>query len=135
MRQEVWEAAQAGERALHSLYEVENKLESAGSWGMLDMLGGGFVSSMIKRSKLGDAQALMNDAQQNLKAFERELKDITIDLELDVDIDDFLSFADVFMDNFFADYLVQRKIDKAKKQTQDAIRLVESLLDALRRAQ
>lgn len=135
MRQEVWEAIQAGEQALSSLQDVKNRLESAGSWGIFDLLGGGFVASMIKRSKLEDAQSLMHRAQRDIKAFERELKDITIDLDLQVDIDDFLSFADVFMDNFFADYLVQRKIDKAKKQTEDAIKLIRSLLNALRQAQ
>lgn len=135
MRQEVWEAIQAGEQALSSLQDVKSRLESAGSWGIFDLLGGGFVASMIKRSKLEDAQSLMHRAQRDIKAFERELKDITIDLDLQVDIDDFLSFADVFMDNFFADYLVQRKIDKAKKQTEDAIKLIRSLLNALRQAQ
>lgn len=135
MRQEVWEAIQAGEQALSSLQDVESRLESAEGWGIFDLLGGGFVASMIKRSRLEDAQSLMRRAQRDIKAFERELKDITIDLELQVDVDGFLSFADVFMDNFVADYLVQRKIDKARKQTEDAIRLIRSLLSALRQAQ
>lgn len=135
MRREVLEAVQTGERALASLHDVEHELESAGGWGIFDMLGGGFITSMMKRSRLEDAQKCMRTAQRDLKAFERELKDITIDLELGIDIDDFLGFADLFMDNVFADYLVQRRIKQAQKQTKDAIRLVESLLTAIRRAE
>lgn len=135
MRREVLEAVRAGEQALASLHDVESKLESAGGWGLFDMLGGGFVSGMMKRSRLEDAQSLMRAAQRDLKTFERELKDITIDLDLGIDIDDFLGFADLFMDGVVADYLIQRRIKQAQKQTKDAIRLVESLLTALRRAQ
>ncbi len=135
MRREVLEAVRAGEQALDSLHDVEHELDSAGGWGIFDMLGGGFIAGMMKRSKLKDAQSLMRAAQRDLKAFERELRDITIDLELDVDVDGFLGFADLFMDNVFADYLVQRRIDQAKGQTEDAIRLVESLLEAIRQAE
>ena len=47
-KQEIREALGAGARALTSLREAQEKLESARKWGIADLLGGGFVIDMIK---------------------------------------------------------------------------------------
>ena len=68
-----------------------------------------------------------------MERFERELRDVTLYANLDLDTGGFLAFADMFMDNVFADYLVQRKISQAKKQVGAAVDQVESIVGALRR--
>jgi len=133
MKIEMEQAIAAGERALHSLRAAQSRLESAGNWGLFDMLGGGMLASMIKRSKMGDASEYIEDARQDLRAFERELQDVSLTMDIGLDTEGFLAFADMFMDNFFADYLVQRQIAQAKKQVDHAIRQVESIVGALRR--
>ena len=62
MRREMKEAIDAGERALSSLGSAQEKLNSAGNWGIFDILGGGLFSTMIKRSKMDDAQRLIEEA-------------------------------------------------------------------------
>ena len=52
MRNEMREAILAGERALSSLRSAQEKLNSAGNWGLLDMFGGGMFSTLIKHSKM-----------------------------------------------------------------------------------
>lgn len=59
MKREMQEAVQAGERALQTLYAARDKLRSARNWGIFDMLGGGFISDLVKHSKMNDASALM----------------------------------------------------------------------------
>ena len=61
------------------------------------------------------------------------LRDVTLCANLNLDTGGFLAFADMFMDNVFADYLVQRKISQARKQVGEAVRQVESIVGALRR--
>lgn len=90
-------------------------------------------STIMKRSKMDDAQQLMEAAKSDLKRFQRELKDVNIPLDLRMEVGSFLSFADFFFDGFVADYLVQSKISEAKEQVSDAIIRVEQILDELKR--
>lgn len=133
MRREMKEAIDAGERALRSLHNAQEKLNSAGNWGLFDMFGGGLFSTMMKRSKMDDATRLMEDAKRDLKQFQRELRDVNVPLDLKMEVGSFLSFADFFFDGFVADYLVQSKISDAKEQVSDAIIRVEQILNELKR--
>ena len=133
MRREMKEAMDAGERALSSLRKAQEKLNSAGNWGLFDMFGGGLFSTIMKRSKMDDAQQLMEAAKTDLKRFQRELKDVNIPLDLRMEVGSFLSFADFFFDGFVADYLVQSKFSEAKEQVSDAIIRVEQILNELKR--
>ena len=133
MRMELAQAIDAGERALTSLRDAQHQLDSAGNWGLFDMLGGGTFTSMVKHMKLGGASDCMEQARRDMERFERELRDVTLYANLDLDTGGFLAFADMFMDNVFADVLVQRKISQAKKQVGAAIDQVESIVGALRR--
>ena len=133
MRREMKEALDAGERALSSLRNAQEKLNSAGNWGLFDMFGGGLFSTIMKRSKMDDAQQLMEAAKTDLKRFQRELKDVNLSLDLRMEVGSFLSFADFFFDGFVADYLVQSKISEAKEQVSDAIVRVEQILNELKR--
>ena len=133
MRREMQEAIIAGERALSSLRSAHEKLNSAGNWGLFDMFGGGLFSTIMKRSKMSDAQNLMEIAKSDLLRFQRELKDVNIPLDLRMEVGSFLSFADFLFDGFVADYLVQTKISDAKTQVSDAIYKVERILNELKR--
>ncbi len=130
-RREIMEAVNAGKQALQSLNAAREKLNSATNWGIFDMLGGGFFSTMIKHSKMEDSSELMEQAKRNLQVFQRELRDIQVSLDLRMEISSFLSFADFFFDGLVADYLVQSKIAEAREQVQDAIDHVKSLVEHL----
>lgn len=131
-KQEIDEAIRAGNKALISLRLAQEKLSSAKNWGILDILGGGLVTNMIKHSKINDASSYIKEAKDNLRIFQRELKDISDFTDLGIDIGSFLSFADFFFDGFIADYMVQTKISDAKDKIDEAIRKVESLLRELK---
>ena len=126
------ELQEAGERALRSLQAAQDKLDSANNWGIFDMLGGGFIASLVKHSKMDEAKADMEDAKYDLKAFQRELKDVQIPMDMKMDVGEFLSFADYFFDGFVADYLVQSKISDAREQVDNAIDMVENILEDLK---
>lgn len=132
MKREMKEAMNAGEQALRSLREAREKLGSAKNWGIFDMLGGGFITDLVKRSKMDDAAGLMEQAKYDLQVFQRELKDVHIPVDMRMEISGFLSFADFFFDGLVADYLVQNKIAEAQEQVEDAICHVEHILADIR---
>ena len=93
MKQEVREARAAGIRALNSLRQAQRCLDSARGWGVLDILGGGLITNLVKHSKLSDAQRCIDQAQYDLDAFRRELADVNLPY---AEIDGVLTFADFF---------------------------------------
>ena len=129
---EIQEAIQAGERALTSLRKAEEKLTSASNWGLWDIFGGGLISGIAKHSKMNEATTYLEDAKRNLTVFKKELSDVNGTYNLQLEIGEFLSFADFFFDGFIADYLVQTKINNAKQQVHEAIRSVSAIVGQLK---
>lgn len=130
-RKERREAIEAGERALESLRDAQNDLNSARLWGLFDMFGGGFFSTMIKRSRMDNARNHMEQAKRDLRRFSKEVHDVDMMCDLDFDCSGFLHFADYFFDGFLADFLVQGKINQAREQIEDAIDQVEYVMGQL----
>ena len=110
------EAIDAGYRAINSLKTARDNLNSAKNWGLLDMFGGGFFSTMLKHSKIDQARQNMEQA-----------------CDLNINIGDFLSFADYFFDGFVADWMVQDRINNARYQVEEAIRRTEYIISQLQR--
>ena len=131
MKKEVQEAIRAGEQVLQSLYYASEKLENAGKWGIFDMFAGGFFSSYMKHSRIKEAEALLEQAKIELQLFQRELNDVGEALHLQIEIGDFLTFADFFLDGFITDYLVQSKISDAREDIELGILHVKTILDEL----
>jgi len=127
------EAIEAGERALRSLRDARSSLGSARGWGIVDMLGGRGLSGLMKHVKIGDAKSSLNRAKADLDHFSRELSDVRDIQGLDIEIGDFLTFADFFFDGFLADIMVQSKIRQAQDKIDVAIDRVEALLVRLRK--
>lgn len=132
IEKEMREAIQAGENALYSLQAAREELQKAGNWGIVDLLGGGLITSLIKHSKMDNASRLMENAKYDLKRFQKELRDVTVNTNLSIDCSDFLTFADFFWDGIIADWLVQSKINDAKSQVDEAIAQVEQILRNLK---
>ena len=93
LEKEKREAVKAGERALASLKSAKSKLDEAKSWGVVDILGGGIVSSLIKRSKMDDANAYMEQAKRDLAGFGKELRDVEALSKMTRLFYDFASFS------------------------------------------
>ena len=129
---EIREAIEAGERALVSLRRADEKLSSARTWGIIDLIGGNFFSGMLKHSRLAGASRCIEDAKVDLRKFQRELDDVQGLDYINVDIGEFMSFADFFLDGFIVDFMVQQKISDARRQVNSAITRTEFLLAQLR---
>jgi hypothetical protein len=129
---EIDEAIKAGEALSYALGRVQDSLRSAGNWGTWDILGGGMVSTMIKHSKIDDAQREINNARSLINRFHRELQDIGENMILNIEIGSFLTFADYLFDGLFVDLAVQSKIRKAQNKVDITMHKVSIVLKDLR---
>ena len=129
---EIREAIVAGERALKSLYKAKEKLQKAGNWGLFDMFGGNTFSGLMKHGRISEAKRCIEEANRNLRVFQKELRDVNVALDLQIDIGGLLSAFDFLFDGLIADAMVQSKINKAKDGVNRAIPQVERALSKLK---
>ena len=122
------EALSAGRAALASLKRAQERLESAKSWGIYDLVGGGLISSLIKHNRMDEAQEYIAEARRNLGRFEDELRDLNNFRNINLDTRDFLGYADVIFDGLIADAIMQSRINDARAEISRAIQRVESIL-------
>jgi len=125
------EAIQAGQKARESLQNALNALESARGWGIYDILGGGFISSMIKHSKMDKANNYIAEAKYNLSRFGKELMDIQEFSNINLSTGDFWGFSDWFFDGLISDWIMQDRINEARGQVKQAIQRVNEILARL----
>ena len=126
------EAYAAGQRALSSLQAAKDALDSARGWGIYEMLGGGFISTLIQHSRMDKAAECINRAKSELLAFGRELDDVNGYQNIDLSTGDFWGFADWFFDGLFSDWVMQGRINDARAQVDRAILKVKGILGQLR---
>lgn len=132
---EINEAIDAGYRALRSINEAQNHIGSAKGMGLWDMLGGGFFSGMLKHNEMDQAQRCVQQAQYEIERFRRELSDVNMQIQVQINFDGFTKFIDIFCDNFFVDLFVQSKMGEMKRsldQVEEQIRQVIIRLEAMK---
>lgn len=136
-RKEVKEAISAGERARSIAEETLDSLQSAKNWGMVDIIGGGIMSDVIKYDKLKAVKDRTSALQMALRTFRTELADVSgkIDGPVQVEIGEFLHFADYFFDGIFTDWMVYDKIKVSRERAEKTYSQIQEILEQLRQLQ
>ncbi|GAP15988.1 hypothetical protein LARV_03783 [Longilinea arvoryzae] len=134
-KREIEEAISAAGEVHFSLERVIEALESAEGWGTWDMLGGGFLSTAVKHSRIDEAREAMRAVQVKMNRFTRELADVQQSTPLSIEIGGLESFADYFFDGLIVDWIVQSKIENSLEQARLAYDRIESAGGALRQLQ
>ncbi|MCR4999906.1 MAG: hypothetical protein K6A05_08725 [Lachnospiraceae bacterium] len=124
-KREIEEAIQAADNALYHLDNARVYLNKASNWGIVDILGGGMISGLLKHSRMGDAEREIEEARFALQQFSKELRDVSG--YSSIHIDEFITFADFIFDGIVMDVIAQSKIADAKRQCDEAIRQVSQI--------
>lgn len=130
-RREILEAGTAGELVFERLDEMLKSMETARGYGIWDLMGGGFLATGLKHSKLDEASDYAAEAQGDLYNFQAELADLQIDAEFQVEIVEFNRFADYLLDGFIFDSIVNSKIQACLTGALKTQRQVHHLLETL----
>jgi hypothetical protein len=128
---EIAEAIVAGKSVLPDLEQAIKSLGSAENWGLWDMLGGGFISGMIKHSHIDEARESVNSAQNKISRFKRELADVQKEAEIQVKVWGLATFADFFFDGLISDWVVQSKIEDSLAQVNNAKNIITQAIKKL----
>ena len=131
---EIDEAIAAGHEALAALRDAADSLDSAKRWGVVDVLGGGLLTSVVKHSRLGDANRALAKARAAIRRFTQELADVRELADLNANVSSWNAFFDIACDNVLADLLVQKEISDAADRVDDAIDKVKEAVCRLEAA-
>lgn len=128
---EILEALEASNNTLDNLYKALNALDSAKSWSIADILGGGFLMTYMKRSRVKEAQVYIDNCKASIEKFAKELHDVNEDINISLDTGEFIKFADYFFDGILVAWYVQSNITTAQTQVSNAISRVEHIKELL----
>lgn len=92
------------------LDKIISQLKSAKQWSWVDLLGGDFFSSMVKRKKMKNISSDLQKLQPQLNALKHNLQDANIQVHSSFDHSTSRQFFDTFFDNAFTDLKVQDEI-------------------------
>ena len=113
---EIEEAILAGECALKSLQQAGQELNSARGWGIVDILGGGILSSYLKHECIGRARDLADKAARDMDLFLAQLDDVPMSDPPLIRFDGLTQAFDIFFDNIFTDVMVQSRLADMQNQ-------------------
>lgn len=132
---EIGEAIHAGEVAAQRVASIQSELNGADGWGTFDLFGGGAISALAKHSHLDNAQSEIEILQTELRRFQTELNDVTIQADMQVRVDGFMGFADYFFDCLLVDWAILDHIHDAQEQIQTTDNQIQEALHRLRQMQ
>ncbi len=128
---EIREAIAVIDEAIIYLNHAIRRIECASAIGFYDTYcGGGFIYSMMKQDDMKSANSDIRLANKCITKLKEEIKDVE-HIET-MNLSDLLSFVDVFHDNFFADLMVQQKIEDAEGKCKKVRRKLDDLRKKLR---
>ena len=111
--------------AAYQLERAQDKLDSARNWGVWDILGGGFIATLVKHGKMDDANDCIRQAARLMERVQRMLPEAYAG-EAPIDEGGFGRMADVVFDGLFADLYMQSRV-------KDQRRAVDGMLSRVRR--
>jgi len=133
MKQEVNEAIKAGKLVQEGLSNVMKSLQSAENWGTWDMMGGGFLATSAKHSRIDEAREYAHNVKTALRRFKNELSDIDLTADFEINVGSFDKFADYFFDGLISDWVVQDRIHKSSESVKHAADNVNKVMRILKK--
>lgn len=129
---ELEEALDVGYRAFDLIETILKELNEAYNWAETDVFMDSFWVDMQKHEHIHTAQDLIQDLRDELRRFKTELADVSIEGDIQIEMDDFSEFADWFFDNIFTDWDIKDKIENSLSQADDTRGQITSTINLLK---
>lgn len=128
VQKEIEEAEAVGSELLSAIGAAIDSLRGAKNWGIWDIAGGDFISSIAKHSKIDEAKRYFEKISHLLRTFNKELGDVKVE---SISFSSTTIAFDLFFDNIFTDFSVQNKINSALDDAVSLMTRVEDILNKL----
>jgi hypothetical protein len=96
------------------------------------MLGGGFFATAAKHSHIDEAKEYAHRTKIALIGFQNELSDVSLSMNVDINIGSFETFADYFFDGLITDWIVQSGIQESLDSVRSVANEVDNVIGLLK---
>jgi hypothetical protein len=129
---ELEEAKAACNNALKETLAAITHLSNADGWALVDIIGGGLLSDLMKYDEIDKSQTQLNSVSIALNKLKKELDDVNETIELPhLGIDKSTQFFDVWFDNIFSDFQVKDQIRNQQTELDTLKSKLKTILDVL----
>ena len=128
---EIQQALDEGEKSVYIIDDVLRYLDKAQDMCTVDFFMDNILVDMVKHENLDNAQQAVYELQAQLRKFRSELVDVNISADVQVDLDEFTKFADIFWDNWFTDWDTADKVNQSIRNVRSIRRQVEDAVKDL----
>lgn len=130
---ETEEALEAANRVTNTANSAMQHLESSENWATYDIWGGGgIISHLAKYDHIDEAKMQFNRLNSQVKDFEKELLDVSInDTYISLGIDSTTRAVDFWFDNIFTDLRVRDKIRDDMEQLRNLCDKINRVINKL----
>ena len=129
---ELEEALDVGYKAYDIVDEIVKELEEAHKLAEWDTFMDSFLIDIQKQEHIKNAKDGIEDLRHELRRFKTELADVDMEVDIQIEIDDFSKFADWFFDNIFTDWNIKEKIENSQAQALDTRGKITSTINLLK---
>lgn len=126
-------AYKSGLSAQQSLNEALFYLEQAKDLGIMDLTGGKMFVSMAKYGSIDKANEHIDDFCRKTRKFAKDLFAIRVPKNFKIEINGFLKFTDIVLDQIVSDTIVQKKIVTALNFAEELKPKIDELVLSLGR--
>ena len=116
-------------KALNHLKAAKADLDCAMGWGIVDIVGGGLLVTMIKQTKMEAAMEHLQSSMRYLQRYRRRNDSTDYARQDFLRMGEFATYTDYILDNPITDIYVQRRINSLRKRVGEAIASMEFLLE------
>lgn len=131
LKKELQEAIEAGNISANLMTQIINQLRKVQNWGSFASNRRGGMQRMVRREAIDRARNLSYQVKHHLQLFERELRDIGIDLDIGIDSPQFNDFTEFFFNNIITDWILKQKLTKAMGSINQTRQRVASIISNL----
>ena len=124
------EVYEVGKKLIREVSYAKDELKNAKNWGILDIVGGDMMSSIVKHNKIKKANDKFYKIIELISSFNKELGDIKLN---NISFSTITVTLDLFLDNIFTDISVQNKINDALNSIEEVKIKVERVMNELQR--
>lgn len=130
-QKEYLEAKRELERSILLIDDVDKEISKAKDWGIIDILGGGGISSLIKRGKISKINDFLFKLRYQLEKTQRELIPVKHLTKLEIANNFSDKFFDIGFDNIFTDLSTQSKLRETEMNLMELRYYLQKVLDEI----
>ena len=132
-KKEYLEAERELKRSIALIDDIDKEIAKAKDWGIVDILGGSGISSLLKRGKINNINDYLLKLRYQMQNTQRELVPFRFLTDIEIPNSFADNFFDIGFDNVFSDISTQDKLRDTEMKLMELRYFLQKVLDKVQK--